>query len=40
MGHFEGDSYRNKNVEEAKAILENIHYEEERKGKGSILRSS
>lgn len=32
VGHFEGDSYRNRNVEEAYAMLENIHYEGERKG--------
>jgi hypothetical protein len=30
--HFEGDSYRNRNVEEAYASLEWIHYEGERKG--------
>jgi hypothetical protein len=32
MGHFEVDSYRNRNVEEAGSVLENIHYKEEWKG--------
>ncbi len=32
VGHFEGDSYRNRNVEDAYAALERIHYEGERKG--------
>ncbi len=32
IGHFEGDSYRNRNVEDAHSALERIHYEGERKG--------
>jgi hypothetical protein len=32
IGHFEGDSYRNRNVEEAYSTLEHLHYEGERKG--------
>jgi hypothetical protein len=30
--HFEGESYRNRNVEEAYATLESLHYEGERRG--------
>jgi hypothetical protein len=29
IGHFEGNSYRNRNVEEAYTLLEHIHYEGE-----------
>jgi hypothetical protein len=32
VNHFEGDSYRNRNVEDAYAALEHIHYKGERKG--------
>jgi hypothetical protein len=32
VNHFEGDSFRNRNVEEAYSALERIHYEGERKG--------
>jgi hypothetical protein len=32
IAHFEGDSYRNHNVEDAYSSLEGIHYEGERKG--------
>jgi hypothetical protein len=32
IGHFEDDSYRNRNVEDAYSSLERIHYEGERKG--------
>jgi hypothetical protein len=30
--HFEGESYRNRNVEDAYATLEALHYEGEQKG--------
>jgi hypothetical protein len=32
INHFEGDSYRNRNVEDAYSALERIHYEGEQKG--------
>jgi hypothetical protein len=32
ISHFKGDSYRNRNVEDAYSALERIHYEGERKG--------
>ncbi len=32
IGHFEGESFRNRNVEDAYSALERIHYEGERKG--------
>ncbi len=32
VAHFEGDSYPNRNVEDAYTMLESIHYEGERKG--------
>lgn len=32
VSHFEGESYRNRNVEDAYAALEALHYEGERKG--------
>lgn len=32
VAHFEGESYRNRNVEDAYAALEALHYEGERKG--------
>jgi hypothetical protein len=32
VAHFEGESYRNRNVEDAYAALEALHYEGERNG--------
>ena len=32
IDHFEGDGFRNRNVEDAYRVLEGLHYEGERKG--------